>query len=87
MRVMGDRPYPVTETFVTSTGRRGRPPPQPAEVQPGSRSHLVASRRMLELAGHARESCMFRAKALEVEAFDAALKERREKQVSAELGK
>lgn len=79
MRVMGDRPYPVAETFITSTGRRGRPPPEPADARPSSTSRVAACRRIHELAEHARESCMFRANALEVEAIDVALKERREK--------
>lgn len=85
MRVMGERAYPVSETFVTSTGRRSRPPPmQPADTHLEPMKRESASRRMKELAACARESCLFREKALDVEALEAAMKERSESQVSPE---
>ncbi|CDJ45028.1 hypothetical protein, conserved [Eimeria tenella] len=87
MRVMGDRPYPVSETFVTSAGRRTHPPKRKAsDDQPPTR-HELASRRMEKLIAHARESCMFRKKAIDAAALQIALKERTAEQVGWEWKK
>lgn len=84
MRVMGDRPYPVSETFVTSAGRRTHPPSRKEnEVQLPTKREL-ASRRMKELSAYMSETCMFRSTAIDAAALEAALNERREdKNVSA----
>lgn len=88
MRVMGERPYPVSETFVTSAGRRSHPPrKQPADAQLQLRKHEVASRRLQELEAHARESCSFREKSLDSTALQIALKERCDDRVCSETGK
>lgn len=84
MRVMGDRPYPVSETFVTSSGRRSRPPSESNDKLPKPKDTSAASRRMQELAAHARESCMFRAEAINALALEKALKERNEKRACLE---
>lgn len=84
---MGDRPYPVSETFVTSAGRRTHPPKRkPSDDQPPTR-HELASRRMEKLIAHARESCMFRTKAIDAAALQIALKERTAEQVGWEWRK
>ncbi|CDI75897.1 hypothetical protein, conserved [Eimeria praecox] len=76
MRVMGDRPYPVSETYVTSAGRRTHPPSrQEHEVQRPTQ-HELASRKMKELNAYMRETCMFRSTAIDAAALEAALKER-----------
>lgn len=89
MRVMGDRPYPVSETFVTSAGRRTHPPSRKEnEVQLPTKREL-ASRRMKELSAYMSETCMFRSTAIDAAALEAALNERREDKVgsTAELPK
>ncbi|KAL8275093.1 hypothetical protein Esti_000972 [Eimeria stiedai] len=79
MRVMGQRPYPVSETFVTSAGRRGRPSCTHApEAGVATEKHELASRRLQELEAHAKESCLFRKNVLEAKAIEIALKERDE---------
>lgn len=83
MRVMGDRPYPVSETFVTSAGRRSRPPSEFTDKLSKPKDISAASRRMQELAAHARESCMFRAEAINALALEKALKARNEDRVRA----
>ncbi|CDJ49449.1 hypothetical protein, conserved [Eimeria brunetti] len=78
MRVMGDRPYPVSETYVTSYGRRVHPPArQKNEVQQPTQSEL-ASRRLKELTTYMSEICMFRSNAIDAAAVEAAIKERTE---------
>lgn len=89
MRVMGDRPYPVAETFVTSAGRRTHPPPRQENESQQPTQHELASRRIKELSSYMNETCMFRSTAIDAAALEAALKERSENKVggAAELPK
>ncbi|OEH75405.1 hypothetical protein cyc_03561 [Cyclospora cayetanensis] len=73
---MGDRSYPASETFITSAGRRDHPQARQLHEQLARTPHAPTCRRIEELTAHVRESCMFRAKALDAEALEIALKER-----------
>ncbi|XP_026192130.1 uncharacterized protein LOC34620233 [Cyclospora cayetanensis] len=83
-RVMGDRSYPASETFITSAGRRDHPQARQLHEQLARTPHAPTCRRIEELTAHVRESCMFRAKALDAEALEIALKERNVHRVSVQ---
>ncbi|CDJ35903.1 uncharacterized protein EMH_0041780 [Eimeria mitis] len=80
---MGDRPYPVSETFVTSAGRRTHPPPRQQNGVQQFTQRELASRRMKELSSYMNETCMFRSTAIDAAAVEAALKERSENKNSS----